>query len=389
MPAGGSALLLLELPEEVWGVLICLAGSTFTAFGLVLQKLSHEKNARNPYPVIFFKQPWWLLGFAIFMASQILNLVAMGMAPQVVLSSIGAWCLIFNALFASWLLGEHLSTPERIAMLGAVLGVLFVIAGTPSSDELFRGNLQAMIEAFTSQSFLASSGAVFVALLGLFGLALFSPVLWPVAWATTAAVLSGFTVMLFKCVSLLVLAPTPRRPGPWVHWEAFVVVAASGLVGVAQLHSMNVGLRTGEALVVVPVYYALGILAQIMTGALVFKELGGFTSHRQVLFFWGGTAFLILCIVQLTRSKISAESNIELDAEAVGEGLDEMGLRKLTTASSQGVAGLRQPLRRTSSADSSMVSVRSSSFDPEAYPESFGEEPRLYMVSVAGPMGIA
>jgi len=193
--------------------------------------------------------------------------------------------------------------------------------------------------------------------------------------------------MLFKCVSLLILNPKLPRISPWFRWESYVVVGASGVVGLMQLHSMNVGLRTGEALVVVPVYYSVGILAQILTGALVFHELGGFTCTRQILLFWGGTGFLILCIVKLTQSKISTESKTDLHAEAESVDADDMKARKII-GSSDGVAALRQPLHRRTSSMGSAVSL-ASSYDPEAFPESFGEEPRLYMVSVAGPMGIA
>jgi len=395
-----------EIPQTLCGVLVCLIGSTFTAFGLVLQKYSHEQNALSTTRKLYYRQGWWLLGFAVFILAQVVNLVAMGMAPQVVLSCLGAWSLVFNAIFAWLLLGEDLSITEGVIMAGVVASVVGVIITTPVADGQFRGNLEDMFTSFTSPGFLAMFAVSFLLLLGFFAMACTLPSLKPIAWATLAAALSGCSVTSFKCLSLLAIDPYPVRPSPWLQPQTYVIVVAAGIVGLCNVHAMNKGLRDGQALIVVPIYYALGMLAQILTGHVVFHELRGFTGALEVVEFWGSCMMVMACIFMLTRLKLAAEQELALTEVAANEKAPLLGPAHEhsdpMTAGSQ-VPRTRSPgvpltpgwlqstmtrarFRRSFSAESgaSMCSL-----DSEAYPESFGEEPRMYTVSMMGPMGIA
>lgn len=391
--------------DWILGVLLCLVGSTVTALGLVLQKYSHERNAFAAVPRIFYRQPWWLFGFSVFMSAQVLNLVAMGMAPQVLLSCLSAWSLIFNAIFAWVIVGESLQRREVATMVGAVAGVMVVIEGTPAPGEPLRGDLEAMRDSFASFHFAVMCGGVAVAMCFLFIMTQLLPGLVAVVWATLSAVFSGFSVMLFRCVSLLLIDPVrsggPKATSPWLRPGPYAITLAALLVGVAQVHTMNLGLRAGEALVVVPVYYSLGMLAQILTGAVFFSELQNFADAGECARFWGGTLFLLACIITLTQSKISAEAELDRSLEGMGERTALLEGWRASSFDSEGVE-VRTPgwrvgkLRgRSRSAQNMFVSRESSgpcvsgSYDPEAYVESFGEEPRLYTVSLVGAMGIA
>merc|ERR1719401_994207 len=204
--------------------------------------------------------------------------------------------------------------------------------------------------------------------------------------------------MLFKCVALLIVKPEPRSPLPWGTYKAYVILLAAAVVGAGNITAMNKGLRRGEAVIVVPIYYSLGMLMQILTGSVYFHELRGFSGLDETALFWGGCVMLILCIVALTRSRICEEeqammvrstSRTQLKPEASLACLESRGAEpqpKLQAWSSTG--SLRRPLRSGEDWMAHSIS-RSGSFDPEAYPESFGENPRLYSVSVMGPLGIA
>lgn len=384
------------MDEYVLGVSLSASGATTTALGLVLQKYSHERNALSDKPVVYYMQFWWVVGFSIFMLSQILNMVAMGLAPQTVLSALGAMCLIFSALFGWWLLGERPEKLDQLMMVLSTVGILCLMSGAPSVGIPFSGDALDVLEAMAKPVVFGVSVLLAMALIGFFALASFMfPQLMPPAFALLAAILTGYTVAAFKGVGLSLV----HGSSLWVQPSFYTLILLGCFFGIAQMHALNKGLQQGEALVVVPIYYASGILAQILTGGLVFNELQGFSGTAQAVRFWGGTVVLVLCIFGMSYSRISVEQNIEvvpserdslllaarerslsvewklhrlrglsLDADVI-EG-DQAGANCPTT--------LISPERR-----------RLSSLDAGAFPESFGESPRKYVVSMTGPTLVA
>lgn len=249
----------------------------------------------------YLRQPRWICGFILYMACQGLNLVAMGMAPLVVLSSLGSWCLISNALWARALLGERLRWREVASMLGTVVGVVLVIQTTPSAGDPFPGDLNRMNESFTSPRFLGTSIAFFVMLLVLFGVTHHYLRFRPAAWALASAVLSGYTVMLWKCLSLLVVSPVPGTTALWLRLEPYLISLFGNLVGAGQVHTMNCGLKLASPLLVVPIFYTLGMLVQMAVGSVFFGELNNFSDPFAMARFWAGTLVLLVCIFFLTK----------------------------------------------------------------------------------------
>jgi len=373
----------MTVPAEFMGCLICLAGCTTTALGLVLQKYSHQQNALCERPVLYYKQLWWILGFSIFLLSQILNMVALGMTPQVVMSCLGAWSLTFSAIFGRFLLGEKLQNAEQVMMIGAVLGVVCVLLGTPSATKEQIGVAEIYAKLLTPSVFLMLACALgFVSCL--FAVSTFMmPDLLAVAWSILAAVLSGFTVLFFKSISLLFIAG-----GFTCLWKAstYVILALGLAMGAAQMHALNVGLQHGEAILVVPIYYALGMLAQIFTGGAVFAELERFSETRAVLFFWGGTLLLVLCIFGMTYSRIWGEVELTTEKTCL------LDARSRSISQEWKVHQVHR-IRSISLESEGLPSPGSkprclSSLDSEAFPESFGEGQRMYTVSVTGPPGL-
>jgi len=379
--------------ECALGIFLSAAGATTTALGLVLQKYSHEQNALSEKPVLYYKQSWWIVGFGIFMLSQILNMVAMGLAPQIVLSALGALCLICSALFGWLLLGEKPEMLDQVMMLLSTAGILCLMSGAPSAGIPFSGDALSVLAAVVKPTVCGVSALMLAAVLGLFALAAFVlPQLTPTTWALLAAILNGYTVVAFKGVSLTLVHATV----PWSQAGFYVLILAGCFLGCAQMHALNVALQAGEALIVVPIYYASGILAQILTGGLVFNELEGFSDSAQAARFWGGTILLVLCIFCMSYSRISDELQIDLIpserdsllASAKERSLSvEWKLHRLRSLSLDDdiLSPMGSDLPGAVWTPISPSRPRLSSLDAEAFPESFGEAQRRYVISVTGP----
>merc|ERR1712217_561442 len=119
---------------------------------------------------------------------------------------------------------------------------------------------------------------------------------------------------------------------------------------------------------------------QILTGVVFFRELASFAGPLEFISFWGGVAMLVVSIFVMTQSRISSEiEDVGVPATETSSLLDE------TPQESSPLKRLRE---RTVS-ERSIKAATPSMLDAEFFRESFGDSERKYVVSVAGPMGIA
>ncbi|PPQ63786.1 hypothetical protein CVT24_004328 [Panaeolus cyanescens] len=103
------------------GIVAGLLASCIQSLGLTIQRKSHVQNQSLPEhrQRVEHKRPLWLLGFAIFISSNVVgSLVQIASLPVVILAPLGAVSLLWNAFFARLLLGDVFS-PWMI--LGTIL----------------------------------------------------------------------------------------------------------------------------------------------------------------------------------------------------------------------------------------------------------------------------
>jgi len=355
----------------MWGVFLCVVSAFLTAFGLVLQKYSHIQNAKGTERVVYYRQPAWLIGFVFFLVGQVINVWAMAMAPQIIISCLGAWSLIFNAAFARALLSEVVRAVQLVAMAGIIGGVILVIYRTPTSEHVHEGTVNEIAAALVDPAFLAlAAGLVGGLSVAWCAVTRFRPNYVAFYWAVVSAALSGYTVAVFKCVSLLLALGR----APWGNWEFYAVLAAGAVLCPAQLHVLNLALRLGSAVVVVPTSFALGMLMQILTAHLAFKELRGFATWEEGAGFWLGVGIVLLATSVMARSKISAE------AEAAGPMPSELEYGEDEGKQASEATSLLTEAQRLLSP--SMRTPTSTSLDASAFRQSFDGGERFY---IAGP----
>ncbi|KAJ6621744.1 hypothetical protein B0H10DRAFT_2215090 [Mycena sp. CBHHK59/15] len=132
------------------GITIGLLASFIQSLGLTVQRKSHVLNEALPEHEqhVEHRRPLWLLGFAIFISSNIIgSLVQIASLPVVILAPLGAVSLLWNAFFARLLLGDVFSPWMVLGTLfiagGAILIAVFGIVPEPTRSladllELFR-----------------------------------------------------------------------------------------------------------------------------------------------------------------------------------------------------------------------------------------------------------
>ncbi|KAF7969038.1 hypothetical protein HWV62_28429 [Athelia sp. TMB] len=138
------------------GIFIGLLASFVQSLGLTIQRKSHVLNGQLPenQQKVEHRRPLWLMGFVIFISSNILgSLVQIASLPVVILAPLGAVSLLWNAFFARFILGDVFSPWMILGTLfiagGAVLIAIFGIVPEPTRS------LEDLLELFRRPAFVA------------------------------------------------------------------------------------------------------------------------------------------------------------------------------------------------------------------------------------------
>jgi drug/metabolite transporter (DMT)-like permease len=376
--------------QSGWEIGVCLSviGSGLTSCGLVLQKYSHSENARKGQHVLFFRQPLWLAGLAVFICGQVGNVVAMAFAPQTMLSCLGALSLVWNALFAFFLLRERVLLAELLSMLGMIGGVLMVISSTPVVEEpehLHRNKTVADVVStlMDAEFFGVAFAFALVLTVGIFLVQRAMPGMESIYWAFATAVAGGYTVTLFKCTANVFA----RVRFPWNDAKFYVVVGTAVVLCLTQVHTLNLALKKGNAVTVVPVYFSMGVLMQLLQAEVAYKELDTLSGRKNVAIFISGVGLVLVGIIAMVRAKIAAEEEDEGREEPCDEVERQLSPAQAMAPKSESTPLLEAQLgTRTLGKRQRLRSMPH--IDPSMFQESFGGSERRYTISLTGPVGI-
>ncbi|KZT65147.1 hypothetical protein DAEQUDRAFT_731770 [Daedalea quercina L-15889] len=121
------------------GITVGLLASFVQSLGLTVQRKSHVLNQQLPEDEqkVEHRRPLWLLGFAIFISSNLFgSIFQIASLPVVILAPLGAVSLLWNAFFARILLGDVFSIWMLLGTLliagGAVLIAIYGIVPEPT-----------------------------------------------------------------------------------------------------------------------------------------------------------------------------------------------------------------------------------------------------------------
>lgn len=138
------------------GILVGLVASFVQSLGLTIQRKSHLQNDSRPADQQrkAHRRPLWLLGFAIFISSNLFGTVfQIGALPIVILAPLGAVSLLWNALLSRILLGDLFSARTLAGTLliagGATLIAIFGVV--PEQNH----NLDELMALFRRPGFVA------------------------------------------------------------------------------------------------------------------------------------------------------------------------------------------------------------------------------------------
>lgn len=280
-----------------------------TSLGLSVQKYSHVLNTRNVArgqpPKVFYQQSIWWWGIIMFTGGQLLNVVAMAFAPQTMITALGSLAIVFNATFARFLLHEQVTRIQLLLMGCIISGVVLIICFTPVVTKPIvhkhAGNL--IMSHFITVDFLLSA-SIFVLLSFVSTLVIqrFYPNLEAVLWAAITSIIASYSMTCLKMWALLLTVPESLRSVGFYVMLFFALILCA-----IQIHTLNIALRLGTAVTVVPIFFSLGLLFGLLQAQIAFKELVGLHHVHQAVPFVSGVVIVIASIFVLVRLRLGDE----------------------------------------------------------------------------------
>jgi len=302
--------------EWFWaiGALITLIGATLTVVGLMVQKQSHVASGAVCSTRAYWMEAKWLLGGAIWLTGNLVCWIALGLAPQCILASINSWNIVVTLAIAPWWLGEPVST--RLVGSAALLvsGTAWVVLCGPREYQQHTVNL--IFDALGKTQSICAFAVTWIFLLAMLALACqrwhskISPTLSYFQYTVTSAIFACYASVMSKSMAKVIVAslqlsiPMYQQPAFWLFAPGFAVCAA------AQVHFLNLGLKHGDAVMVLPTYEALSMTGQIVIGGLVFDEFANFDASNHA-WFWCGVVIVLLGIISLVCQSHHSSSKAE------------------------------------------------------------------------------
>lgn len=120
------------------GVALSQASTLCCVLGLVLQKLSARKLTGKTQAYL---QPFWVLGFLLYITGQLLMPCALAYAPQSLLSCLAPSGLLANAVLTPLVLGERLRSAHLGSMVACFVGCFLNVRYGLTEEDLRSGGV--------------------------------------------------------------------------------------------------------------------------------------------------------------------------------------------------------------------------------------------------------
>jgi hypothetical protein len=302
----------MEGTEWFWviGVLVTLFGATLTVVGLMIQKQSHSSSNKSPESfgrqgapaTPYYLEARWLFGGFTWLMGNLVCWVALGLAPQTILAAINCWNIIVTLAVAPWFLGEPVSKRTVISALILAFGTGWVVACGPKAYK--QHTVALILEAFGKPQSILAFGTTVTFLVTMAVLAYnrarsrTAQTLVYFQFTAVSACFAWYATLLSKSTAKVMVASVQLHQHLYLNPVFWLLAALFPVCALCQIHFLNMGLKHGEAVVVIPMYEALSMTGQIVVGGLVFDEFGSLDA-RQHAWFWPGVAIVLAGIASI------------------------------------------------------------------------------------------
>ena len=300
---------IVEPDSNLWwlfGVFLSIIASIASNLGVNFQKLSmmnERASAKASEKRSYITQPMWLMGLLMVVVGSLGDFVALGFAPQSLMTPVGGFTLVCNAVFAHYFLKEHLTRKDRIGTLNIIIGI--IILAIFSSKDNTSYTLSRLLRMYIQRGFIIYGIALLIIILNIYRWYLkcvdiekkhgrnhknYEP--WkkihPFSCSALSGMLGAQSVLCAKCVAEMF--KESARIGGEMQFDkplSWLIVFAMIFFIFSQIHWLARGLESFDAVYIVPVFQCFFITVSVIGGAVYFREFDNMEPTNVFMFYVG------------------------------------------------------------------------------------------------------
>jgi drug/metabolite transporter (DMT)-like permease len=307
-----------QMAMWVSSVILTFVGTTLSSTGLLLQKYSHhrehescapESDASHPRP--YYLSWMWLVGLIVFICGHISCWLGLALGSQIMLSCLNVWSMVVTFIFAPAFFKEKVSLSKIGSLFMIMVGVVIVVRFGPHEYRPYT--VTVLRNSFHDSLFLGATAMAFTIVL----MTLLrdfragdSSSASPTEFTLLAVIFGSYSVLSAKSSAGIFLSWASEDENQF-GYAALAVPLAMIVFACLNLHFMNMALKHGEAVSVVPLYECLSILSQVFLGGIFFGELEelSLTGHYN---FWVGVIFVLSGVFCMHKGNIQHDKSKNL-----------------------------------------------------------------------------
>lgn len=336
----------VEFKKTEWtvflGLLLNVFGSCLTAGAFVVQKLTHNEKSESHYCC---QWQWWV-GFSMLLSAGCLEGISLMFAPLSIVAPLSGLTVLLNTIFAVIFLKEPFRWLEGVIVALLAVGIGFTSTFGPHSElaDSSSDNLKGLLFEDRMTYYYV---CVFV-VVGLFATFVLSYThchhmkrLHAFGYAASAATFGGQQNMFLKCAFLQLKNMFDGIP-EYKHYFFYLCLWFILIFGIAQIMSLNCGLKEHEAVGYIPIYQACLVVSGVVAGGWYFKEFSGLAGE-QFVGFCAGNGLIVAGIVLLTLLPQPPKEETGDDADTIAEKEELLPIKDPAAAPLQSRADKQKP----------------------------------------------
>jgi len=294
------------------GVCVSLFGHSISALGMNLQRYAHTLQTNAP----LYKRKPWIFGLLCMALCEVINFIALSLAPASVVAPLGSFSVVCSALFGGLIFGERVGPDAVTSIVFIVIGAFITVYnGPPNSKDLSVEEFKDIIGSPKTLVFIVTL-LVLMAVLGVLGR---KNVFASIALASVSA---GNTITLSKTLSMFVKMSitTQNQLNNFLPYLILGIIVASVIL---QLKCINKAMETHKSFVVSAFYFVMLTTMTIINATVLFGEMISLKTNTLIMFS-GGCVCVMIGVWILTKetSKYRDEEQHLLNNYRNEEGLE-------------------------------------------------------------------
>jgi hypothetical protein len=219
----------------------------------------------------------WLLGFLCLSVCEVINFVAVSLAPVSIITPLGSFSVIASAVFGYAFFDEPVTATDVSGISYITFGAMLIIVNGPSTSKDFTvDEFKALVARPTVAAYFASLLVIMV-LLGVFARDSFYGIL------ALASIGAGNTITLSKALSTFVKVSIIAE-NQLANLLPYAIALFMALSLIVQVRCLNAALANHKSYIVNSVHFVMLTAMSVINAAIVYGEMIAITKIGRLMF---------------------------------------------------------------------------------------------------------